>query len=218
MASTDAVASTDTVESESPQSAPPPPVSTGETQRALEALTSIEHSAQFVASDVAQLLGGLQASLHSVRTPQQYSIAFTYFPECLLPPEPPFGSPCSNCLFAHPQLSNNSLDHMTVYRDAAEHTHESVSAAVRNGRGFIEQCQMLDERMKGVQQIEGQLGVIDIALTRLESAFERSQHPHPPHAHQAHDLAAEQPPQRSGRRVRQGGGADRPPRSSHHFS
>ena len=85
MASTDAVASTDTVESESPQSAPPPPVSTGETQRALEALTSIEHSAQFVASDVAQLLGGLQASLHSVRTPQQYSIAFTYFPECLLP-------------------------------------------------------------------------------------------------------------------------------------
>lgn len=35
----------------------------------LEALQSIEHAAHFVASDVAQLLGGLQAGLQSVSAP-----------------------------------------------------------------------------------------------------------------------------------------------------
>ena len=68
-------------------------------------------------------------------------------------------------------FTNNSLDHMTVYRDAAVHTRESVNTAVQHGQSFIDQCAMLDERMKGVQQIAAQLGVIDIALTRLETAL-----------------------------------------------
>ena len=36
-------------------------------QAALDSLVAIEHAAKFIASDTAQLLGGLQAGLQSVR-------------------------------------------------------------------------------------------------------------------------------------------------------
>ena len=115
-------------------SAPPP-----EAHEALAALQAIEQSAQFVASDVAQVLGGLQAGLQS--------------------------------------LANNSLDHMAVYRDAAEHTRQSVSATVADGRKFIDMCASLDEQMQGVEAIAAQLGDVDRALTSLEAAFQNRMSP-----------------------------------------
>ena len=56
-----------------------------EPREALAALQSIEHSAQFVASDVAQLLGGLQAGLHSVRVIALHIPPFFYVRVLLIP-------------------------------------------------------------------------------------------------------------------------------------
>lgn len=68
-------------------------------------------------------------------------------------------------------LSHASVDHMTVYRDAAVHTRDAVSDAVATGRGFIDKCERLDERMVEVERIAAQLADVDRALTALEVSF-----------------------------------------------
>lgn len=78
-------------------------------------------------------------------------------------------------------LLNNSLDHMTIYKDTAEHTHKAVTDVIEQGHRFIRDCESLDERMMDVQQMAVQLGVIDLALTSLEADFERC-HPSKPKA------------------------------------
>ena len=69
-------------------------------------------------------------------------------------------------------LSRCSVDHMTVYRDTATHTRESIAASVAVGRSFIEKCGQLDERMLQVEHIAAQLGDVERALTALEVAFD----------------------------------------------
>lgn len=68
-------------------------------------------------------------------------------------------------------LAHASVDHMTVYRDAAAHTAEHAQEAIATSRSFIEKCQQLDERMRAVGQMKEQLHDVEGALTRLEAAI-----------------------------------------------
>ena len=61
---------------------------------------------------------------------------------------------------------------MAIYRDTALHTCEAVTASVEAGRGFIDKCARLDERMREVEHIAAQLGDVDRALTALEESFD----------------------------------------------
>ena len=126
------------------------------------ALQSIERTAALVASDAANLLGDLKQGLQSVRRS----------PPLLIAPRPPRPSLSarSQCPFMA-QLSHTSVEYMSVYRDAADHTRDSVSASVAQGRSFIEKCVQLDERMSEVERIERMLVDVDMALSSLESAY-----------------------------------------------
>ena len=61
---------------------------------------------------------------------------------------------------------------MSVYRDAAMHTHEAVGQSVAVGRSFLDKCVSLDERMQDVERIAEQLTDVNRALTSLETSFQ----------------------------------------------
>ena len=126
---------------------------------ALAALQSVD----VVAADAANLLGGLQGALQSVRPCSLYFLH----------------APCFSHRTAHAlslaalsQLSRCSVEHMSVYRDAAQHTRDAIDESVTAGRSFIDKCAQLDERMHEVERIAAQLGDVDRALTALEESFD----------------------------------------------
>ena len=58
------------------------------------------------------------------------------------------------------QLTLNTAEHMSAYRDTAQHAAEAVSVSVAQGRGFIERCQHLDREMAKVDALAGQVRVL----------------------------------------------------------
>ena len=61
---------------------------------------------------------------------------------------------------------------MTVYRDTAAHTHESVQRTVAASNSFVEKCEDLDKKMEGVERMTATLTQVEDALTALESRFD----------------------------------------------
>ena len=148
---------------------------------ALATLQQIERNAQTIGNDAAGLLGGLQSALQSVRRgPLHPGEPGLIGHESLLYS----CSPCA-CLLARPrhrshlswhksqtsQLSHNSVDYMTVYRDSAANMSTAVGSSVEQGRSFIDECVKLDERMADLNALAVQVRGVNEALTGLEAAL-----------------------------------------------
>lgn len=97
---------------------------TAEAQAALASLHAIERSARVVAADAAKLVGTAHHALHSVSL---FSVAHT--DRHLRQPT------CACCRSL--QMTLNTAEYMSVYRDTAQHAAEAVSVSVTQGRSFI---------------------------------------------------------------------------------
>ena len=143
---------------------------------ALATLQQIERNAQTIGNDTASLLGGLQSALQSVsRTPLQPSRRVSpghSILSCCPVIRPPW---TVNHFSADPvetsQLSHNSVDYMTVYRDSAANMSTAVGNSVGQGRSFIEECVKLDARMADLNALAVQMRGVNEALTGLEAAL-----------------------------------------------
>ena len=69
------------------------------------------------------------------------------------------------------QLSHCSVDYMTLYRDTALHTRETVRESIAVGRSYINKCVELDAQMQKVEAIAAQLADVDEAVGSLERSF-----------------------------------------------
>ena len=58
---------------------------------------------------------------------------------------------------ASAQLTLNTAEHMSAYRDTAQHAAEAVSVSVAQGRSFIARCEELDREMVKVDALAGQV-------------------------------------------------------------
>ena len=73
------------------------------------------------------------------------------------PPPPTAATPDDRSASA--QLTLNTAEHMSAYRDTAQHAAEAVSVSVAQGRSFIARCEELDREMVKVDALAGQVCV-----------------------------------------------------------
>ena len=116
---------------------------TDDAQAALASLLAIERSARVVATDAAILVGTAHHALQSVRGTD---------PHHLLPT-----AATPDARSASAQLTLNTAEHMSAYRDTAQHAAEAVSVSVAQGRSFIARCEELDREMVKVDALAGQV-------------------------------------------------------------
>lgn len=72
---------------------------------------------------------------------------------------PPPHCSTSDARAASSQLTLNTAEHMSTYRDTAQHAAEAVSVSVAQGRSFIARCEDLDREMVKVDALAGQVCV-----------------------------------------------------------
>ena len=68
-------------------------------------------------------------------------------------------------------MSHNSVDYMTVYRDAAANLSTAVDSSVTHGRGFIDTCVQLDQRMEELNRLAAEVDGVNEALSGLETSL-----------------------------------------------
>eukprot|EP00316_Scyphosphaera_apsteinii_P004029 CAMPEP_0119321036 /NCGR_PEP_ID=MMETSP1333-20130426/54226_1 /TAXON_ID=418940 /ORGANISM="Scyphosphaera apsteinii, Strain RCC1455" /LENGTH=112 /DNA_ID=CAMNT_0007327899 /DNA_START=17 /DNA_END=355 /DNA_ORIENTATION=- len=68
-------------------------------------------------------------------------------------------------------VTENSLNHMQVYRDTVEHTMQHAQHGISHGRSLIEKCQQLDTEMDRIHALAAQLKMIKQVLAELEAAI-----------------------------------------------
>lgn len=68
-------------------------------------------------------------------------------------------------------LTLNTAEHMSAYRDTAQHAAEAVSVSVAQGRSFIARCEELDREMVKVDALAGQVRQVQESLSSLEAAL-----------------------------------------------
>ena len=70
-----------------------------------------------------------------------------------------------------PQLTSNTCAHMSVQRDAAEHTMQAALEGIAHARTLIAKCREIDAEMAQVDALAAQMKAIKQTLATLEAAL-----------------------------------------------
>ncbi|KDP20453.1 hypothetical protein JCGZ_05298 [Jatropha curcas] len=71
------------------------------------------------------------------------------------------------------EVTTNSTDHMQCFGDAAGRLQESVLDAATKGNRYINSCLRLNEEMKGIDSLAGQLKILRRNVDALDTAVNR---------------------------------------------
>ena len=126
-----------------------------EPQNALQTLAAAEMSAHDVADSAALMLGTLQASLQTVSAHP-----------------PALSTHASVHVWIGAQLTSNTFAHMSVHRDAAEHTMQAALEGIAHARTLIAKCRQLDAEMVHVEALAVEIKAIKQTLTTLEATLD----------------------------------------------